>query len=235
MTLAADGAAIAVNYRKDADAANETVAAIESAGGRAKAYQASVDSFEQDEAMINAIVADFGHIDILVNNAGLASRGNSVADTDPAELERVLRTHAFGAHYLSKLVLPSMRAQARGDIIMISSVAARMLAGNGGPYNMAKAACEALAMTLYKEERRNNIHVNIVAPGLVETEMGVRLARATRGISDIRELDAVSPFGRVCQPQDVANAVHFLVSEQASYLTGQKIEVDGGGASASTY
>ena len=235
MTLAADGAAIAVNYRKDADAANETVAAIESAGGRAKAYQASVDSFEQDEAMINAIVGDFGHIDILVNNAGLASRGNSVADTDPAELERVLRTHAFGAHYLSKLVLPSMRAQARGDIIMISSVAARMLAGNGGPYNMAKAACEALAMTLYKEERRNNIHVNIVAPGLVETEMGVRLARATRGISDIRELDAVSPFGRVCQPQDVANAVHFLVSEQASYLTGQKIEVDGGGASASTY
>lgn len=235
MTLAADGAAIAVNYRKDADAANETVAAIESAGGRAKAYQASVDSFEQDEAMIAAIVGDFGHIDILVNNAGLASRGNSVADTDPAELERVLRTHAFGAHYLSKLVLPSMRAQARGDIIMISSVAARMLAGNGGPYNMAKAACEALAMTLYKEERRNNIHVNIVAPGLVETEMGVRLARATRGISDIRELDAVSPFGRVCQPQDVANAVHFLVSEQASYLTGQKIEVDGGGASASTY
>jgi NAD(P)-dependent dehydrogenase (short-subunit alcohol dehydrogenase family) len=185
--------------------------------------------------MVQAVLADFSYIDILINNAGIASRGNSVADTDPGELERVLRTHAFGPHYLSKLVLPSMRQQTRGDIIMISSVAARMLAGNGGPYNMGKAALEALAMTLYKEERRNNIHVNVVAPGLVETDMGVRLARATRGTTDIRELDATSPFGRVCQPQDVANVVLFLVSEQAAYLTGQKIEVDGGGASAAAY
>jgi NAD(P)-dependent dehydrogenase (short-subunit alcohol dehydrogenase family) len=235
LALANEGASVAINYRKDADAANEVAAAIEAAGGRAKTYAASVDSYEQDEAMVQAVLADFSYIDILINNAGIASRGNSVADTDPGELERVLRTHAFGPHYLSKLVLPSMRQQTRGDIIMISSVAARMLAGNGGPYNMGKAALEALAMTLYKEERRNNIHVNIVAPGLVETDMGVRLARATRGTTDIRELDATSPFGRVCQPQDVANVVLFLVSEQAAYLTGQKIEVDGGGASAAAY
>lgn len=235
MTLAAQGATIAVNYRKDLDAANATVAAIEAAGGRAKAYAASVDSFEQDEAMVQAILADLGHIDILVNNAGIASRGNSVADTDPAEMERVVRTHAFGPHYLSKLVLPSMRQQTRGDIIFISSVAARSLSGFGGPYNMGKAAMEALAMTLYKEERRNNIRVNIVAPGLVETDMGSRLARATRGTQDMRELDASSPFGRVCQPQDVANVVAYFVSEQASYLTGQKVEVDGGGNAGGAY
>jgi NAD(P)-dependent dehydrogenase (short-subunit alcohol dehydrogenase family) len=231
LTLAAQGATIAVNYRKDLDAANDTVAAIAAAGGKAKAYAASVDSFEQDEAMVAAVIADLGHIDILVNNAGIASRGNSVADTDPAEMERVVRTHAFGPHYLAKLVLPSMRAQPRGDIVFISSVAARMLSGNGGPYNMGKAAMEALAMTLYKEERRHNIHVNIVAPGLVETDMGARLARATRGTKDMRELDASSPFGRVCQPQDVADVVAYFVSERAAYLTGQKIEVDGGGAS----
>jgi len=230
LALAEDGADVAVNYRRDEEAAQETVAAIEKLGRKAKAYSASVDSWDEDEAMVQAALADFGHIDILVNNAGIASRGNSIADTDPAEMERVLRTHAFGSFYLSKLVLPSMRSQARGDIIMISSVAAKSLSGNGGPYNMGKAAIEALAQTLYKEERRNNIHVNIVAPGLVETEMGKRLARATRGTQDIRELDATSPFGRVCQPEDVADVVRYLVSEQASYLTGQRIQVDGGGA-----
>jgi 3-oxoacyl-[acyl-carrier protein] reductase len=228
--LAQDGATIAVNYRKDEEAAREAVAEIEKAGGKAKAYQASVDSFEEDQAMVEAIVQDFGHVDILVNNAGIASRGQTVADTDPAEMERVVRTHAFGPHYLSKLVLPSMREQPRGDIIMISSVAAKSLGPNGAPYNMGKAAMEALAITLFKEERKNGVHVNIVAPGLTETEMGFRLARATTGITDMRTLDATSPFGRVCQPGDIADVVRFLVSDQAGYVTGQRIQVDGGGA-----
>ncbi len=228
--LAQDGATIAVNYRKDEEAAREAVAEIEKAGGKAKAYQASVDSWDEDQAMVDAIVKDFGHVDILVNNAGIASRGQSVADTDPAEMERVVRTHAFGPHYLSKLVLPSMREQPRGDIIMISSVAAKSLGPNGAPYNMGKAAMEALAITLFKEERKNGVHVNIVAPGLTETEMGFRLARATTGITDMRTLDATSPFGRVCQPGDIADVVRFLVSDQAGYVTGQRIQVDGGGA-----
>jgi NAD(P)-dependent dehydrogenase (short-subunit alcohol dehydrogenase family) len=145
-------------------------------------------------------------------------------------MERVVRTHAFGPHYLSKLVLPSMREQPRGDIIMISSVAAKSLGPNGAPYNMGKAAMEALAITLFKEERKNGVHVNIVAPGLTETEMGFRLARATTGITDMRTLDATSPFGRVCQPGDIADVVRFLVSDQAGYVTGQRIQVDGGGA-----
>lgn len=229
LALAEDGATVAVNYRRDEDAARETVAAIEAAGGKAKAYHASVESWDEDQAMVEAIVADFGYVDILVNNAGIASRGNSVADTDPAEMERVVRTHAFGPHYLSKLVLPSMRTRPRGDIIMISSAATRGNAGNGAPYNMGKAAMEALALTLFKEERKNGIHVNIVAPGLVETEMGTRLARATAGVQDMRDLDATSPFGRVCQPEDIANVVRYMVSDGASYLTGQRIYVDGGG------
>lgn len=230
LTLARDGASVAVNYRRDLEAATGTVAAIAATGGRAKAYAASVDSLEQDQAMVEAVLADFGHIDILINNAGIASRGQSVADTDPAEMERVVRTHAFGPHYLCKLVVPSMRTRPRGDIIMISSVATNLMSGNGGPYNMGKAAMEALALTLSKEERHNNIHVNIVAPGLVETDMGVRLARATRGVGDIHELDASAPFGRVCQPQDVADVVSYFVSEQAAYLTGQRVGVDGGGS-----
>ena len=100
---------------------------------------------------------------------------------------------------------------------------------------MGKAALEALAFTLAKEERQHNVHVNIAAPGLVDTDMGVRLARAMRGDRslDIRTLDATSPFGRVCQPLDVARVVLWLCSEGAGYITGQRIECDGGGAISS--
>lgn len=228
--LAADGADVAVNYRRDDDAARETVAAIESLGRKAKAYSASVDDFEADKTMVESILADFGSIGILVNNAGIASRGQTVADTDPEELRRVVATHAFGAHYLSKLCIPSMREQERGDIVMITSGATKGLGANGAPYNMAKSAMEALAVGLSKEERKNGIHVNIVAPGLVETEMGSRLMRATRGVTDLRELDASMPFGHVCQPEEIADIVRFVVSDAARYVTGQRIYVDGGGA-----
>lgn len=230
LALASDGADIAVNYRKDLDSADATVAEIRALGRRAASFQASVGDWEQDVAMVASALSEFGHIDILINNAGVASRGQSVADTDPAEMERVVRTHAFAPHYLSKLVLPSMRAQARGDIIMISSAATHYFAGCGGPYNMGKAAMEALAYTLAKEERGNGIHVNIVAPGLVDTDMGKRLVKATQGVDDLRKLDGAMPFGHVCQPEEVADTVRFLVSDAARYVTGQRIYVDGGGA-----
>ena len=95
---------------------------------------------------------------------------------------------------------------------------------------MGKAAFEALAFTLAKEEQPNGIRVNVVAPGLVETEMGRRLVKGAAGIDDISTLDDMSPFGRVCQPDDVANVVRFLVSERAGYVSGQKINVHGAGS-----
>ena len=228
--LAADGADVAINYRRDDEAARDTVAAIEKLGRKARAYSASVDDFDADKAMVDQILADFGSIGILVNNAGIASRGQSVADTDPEEMRRVVSTHAFGAHYLSKLCIPSMREQKRGDIVMITSGATKGLGANGAPYNMAKSAMEALAIGLSKEERKNGIHVNIVAPGLVETEMGSRLVRATQGVTDMRQLDERMPFGHVCQPEEIADVVRFVVSDAARYVTGQRIYVDGGGA-----
>lgn len=230
--LAAHGASIAVNYRRDAAAAADTVAAISAAGGRANAYEASVDDAGACAAMVAAVVADFGFVDLLVCNAGIASRGLSVADTDPAELLRVVATHAFSAHHLSRLVLPTMRTRERGDIVMISSVATSTMMANGAPYNMGKAALEALAFGLAKEERPHGIHVNVVAPGLVETDMGVRLARAYTGrteMQDLRTMDAEAPFGRVCQPVDVANVVLWLCGPGAGYVTGQRIECNAGG------
>ena len=226
--LAEDGADIAINYRKNDEAAQETVTEIEKLGRRAIAYSASIDDGAACEQMVVQVLRDFGAVDILVNNAGIASRGQTVADTDPAEIERVWRTHAFGAWMLSKLVLPSMRTRPRGDIVMISSAAVVYMAANSAPYNMAKAALEALAWTLAKEERRNGIHVNVVAPGLVDTEMGRRLVKGAMGVDDIRSMDTNSPFGHVCSPEEVADAVRFVVSDRASYLTGQRIGVDGG-------
>jgi 3-oxoacyl-[acyl-carrier protein] reductase len=227
LALAADGADVAVNYRRDAESAREVVGNIEAMGRRAVAYPGSVDSLDDDRSMVQSVLADFGFVDILVNNAGIASRGQSVAKTEPAELERVLRTHAFGPHHLCQAVLPSMRERDRGDIIMISSVATLSMAAGGAPYNMGKAAQEALGSTLAKEELRHGIRVNIVAPGLVDTTMGQKLVKATAGLDDIHSLDSAMPFGRVCTPDDVANVVRWLVGPQNSYVTGQKINVDG--------
>ena len=230
--LASEGAAVGVNYRRDAEAAATTVDTIRSAGGAAVAIQASVDDPDACAAAVEAVVAEFGGLDILVCNAGIASRGNSVVDTDPAEMMRVVATHAFGPHHLARVAIPHIRQRPRGDIVMISSVAPQFNRANGAPYNMGKAAMESLAYTLANEERAHGIHVNVVAPGLVETDMGVRLARSFTGnreLQDLRSLDAVSPFGRTCQPIDVANAVLWLCSDSASYITGQRIVCNGGG------
>ncbi len=228
VALAGDGADVAITFRRDEESAIATVNAVRAIGQRAERYEASVDDWDQSERLVSGVLADFGHVDILVHSAGIASRGMTVADTDPAEIEKLWRVHAFAAFALSKLVLPSMRTQPRGDIIMISSAATLMWAGNSAPYNMGKAALEALAHTLAKEERKHGIHVNIVAPGLTDTEMGRRLAKATAGAQDIHDLDERSPFGHVCSPEEVADVVRFVVSDAAGYMTDQRIGVEGG-------
>ena len=232
LALAREGADVAVNYRSQAEEAETVVAEIKAMGRRAKAYGASVDDFAACEAMVEMAAHDFGGLSILVNNAGIASRGQSVADTDPVELERVMRVHAFAPHFMSKCAIPFLRNNDRADIVMISSVATLNHSANGAPYNMGKAACEALALTLAKEEQKNGIRVNIVAPSLTVSDMGARLAKAVAGVSDIHELDQRFPFGRVSVPEDVAAAVVWLVSPANAYASGQKINIDGGGMGA---
>jgi NAD(P)-dependent dehydrogenase (short-subunit alcohol dehydrogenase family) len=230
--LADDGFDVVVTYRSDAEAAAETVAAIEALGRQALAVPADVSVVADNERTVAETLAHFGRIDALVSNGGIASRGRAVIDTTPDELQRVMATHALGPHHLCSIAIPHLRAAAadgRADIVVISSVATLSHGANGAPYSMGKAALESLALTLAKEERANGIHVNIVAPGLVETEMGRRLVKGAAGIDDIRSLDAVMPFSRVCQPEDIANAVRFFLSDRASYVTGEKLNVYGGG------
>jgi NAD(P)-dependent dehydrogenase (short-subunit alcohol dehydrogenase family) len=228
LALAAEGCDVAVNYRRDDEAAAATVAAVEALGRRARAFRASVDQLAETEELAESVLGDFGTVDILVHSAGIASRGRKVTDTEPAELDKVMATHALAAHHLCRLFVPAMRTRPRGDIVFISSVATRLCSAGGAPYNMAKAALEALALTLAKEERSNGIHVNVVSPGLVATEMGRRLVKSM-GVEEIATLDAGSPFGRVCRPEDVAAAVRFLCSDAAGYITGNVLVVDGGG------
>jgi len=229
LALAGAGADIAVNYTRDEEAAGETVAAIRALGRNAKAYRASVADEEASAAMVAAIEADFGPLSILINNAGIASRGKAVADTDAAEVEKLLGVHAVGAHRLSRLCLPQLRRHDRSDIVVISSVATLHHAANGAPYTMAKAAGEALALTLAKEELTHGVRVNIVAPSLTVSDMGERLARAVTGQEDIHHLDAKFPFGRVPGPDDVAAAVLWFVSDANPYCSGQKLNIDGAG------
>ena len=229
LALAADGCTVGINFRRDAGSAAETVAAIEALGRRGAAYEASVDDPDAVDRLAAEVLADLGPVDLLVCNAGIASRGATVAETPLAEVDRLMRTHVYSAFQLCGALLPGMREKPRGDLVFISSVAARQVAPRSSPYTMAKVALEALALTLAKEERPHGIHANVVAPGLVDTEMGRRLVRGMMGVDDISTLDSTSPYGRVCRPEDIADVVRFLVSPAAGYVTGQVVTVDGGG------
>lgn len=226
--LALSGASVVLTYRRDRESAEALVEKLAGEGATALAVESHVDDPASSERVVATAVEQFGGLDVLVNNAGVASRGNAVADTTLDELSWVLQVHAIGPHQLVRAALPHLRRADRSDVVFVSSIAASTWGANGAPYAMGKAAVEALAHTLAKEERGNGVHVNIVAPGLTDTEMGRRLARATRDVDDIRELDDRSPFGRVCAPEDIARVVRFLVGPEGAYVNDQRIVVDGG-------
>jgi 3-oxoacyl-[acyl-carrier protein] reductase len=226
--LALAGAAVVLTYRRDADAAQALVETLAGEGATALAVEAHVDDPASSERAVATAVERFGGLDVLVSNAGVASRGNAVADTTVDELSWVLAVHAVGPHQLVRAALPHLRRAERSDVVFVSSIAASTWGANGAPYAMGKAAVEALAHTLAREERGHGVHVNIVAPGLTDTDMGRRLARATRSVDDIHELAEDSPFGRVCAPEDVARVVRFLVGPEGAYVNDQRIVIDGG-------
>jgi len=229
--LAADGADIAINYHSNADAAREVAEEVRALGRRAEIFQADIAEEADCRRLAEETLAAFGKVDILVNNAGIGATAMGrphVADAEPEAFERLMAAHAYGPFYLAQSLVPQMRDLPRGDVIMISSVAAQGFGATGGTYSAAKAAMEALAHTLAKEEREHNIHVNIVAPGLVETDMGLALVKFTRGVQDMRELDATQPFGRVGQPADIAAAVAFFCGPRGAYITNQRLTVSGG-------
>ena len=169
---------------------------------------------------------------MLVNNAGIGSSGidrPTITEATFDQYELLLGANLWGPIYMSKALVPHMRSAERSDIVMISSVATDTYSERMGLYSIGKAGMEALAYTLAKEERSHGMRVNVVAPGLVDTDMGRKLITLLPGSDDMRERDVAAPFGYVCTPEDIASAVYFLVSENGRYLTNQRIAVNGGG------
>jgi 3-oxoacyl-[acyl-carrier protein] reductase len=221
LRLAKDGATVAVAARNP-EKLNELVHEITSAGGKAAAFALDVADEDQVKATVKAIIAQFGKIDILVNNAGI-TRDQLVMRMKRADWDSVLQTNLTSAYLCIQAVIGSMLKQRWGRIINITSIFGQMGQAGQANYAASKAGLIGLTMAIAREVASRNITCNAVAPGFIETAM-------TAALSDEFKQAAVKqiPLGRVGSPDDAANAVAFLASDDASYITGHVLNVNGG-------
>ncbi|MGE7950225.1 3-oxoacyl-[acyl-carrier-protein] reductase [Lysinibacillus xylanilyticus] len=222
LKLANEGAKVVVNYSGSQAKAEEVVAMIQENGGEAIAVQGSVSKTEEVTALMDAAVKTFGSLDILVNNAGI-TRDNLLMRMKEDEWDDVLDTNLKGVFLCTKAVTRQMMKQRAGRIINISSIVG--VAGNAGQANYvaAKAGVIGLTKTTAKELASRNILVNAIAPGFIETEMTDQLP------DDIKQgMLTQIPLAKLGQPEDIAKAVVFLASDDANYMTGQTLHIDGG-------
>lgn len=233
--LAAAGARVAVTYMRSPEAAAQVVGDIESAGGQAMSVYASAADEQSWSEAVTAISQRFGTVDLLVSNAGIASRGHSIADTDPGEYLHLLGVHTLGPLALIRRLLPGMRTKQRADIVVISSSIVDLCPPNTAPYAMAKAAMEAACRVLAREEQAHGIRVNVISPGLIDTDMGAKLVNATSPGGTMAATEEHSPFGRVCKPADIGRLVVFLTGLGGEYISGQRVIIDGGGVAPALY
>jgi 3-oxoacyl-[acyl-carrier protein] reductase len=216
------GAKVVVNYQKNAAAADEVVAAIKAQGGEATAMAADVSKFDQAQTLVKGAIETYGRLDILVNNAG-TTRDNLIALMKEDDWDVVLATNLKSVWNTCKAASRPMMKQRYGRVVNITSVSG--LAGQGGQsnYSASKAGVIGLTKALAKELGGRNIAVNAVAPGFVPTDL---TAIVPGELQDM--MLKLTPLGRFGTGEDIANAVAFLASDDASYITGQTLSVDGG-------
>lgn len=222
LKLAENGADVAINYAGNTAAAEEVKAAIEKMGRKAMLVQGSVADTDGVQSLVNQVVKELGGLDILINNAGI-TRDGLLMRMKEADWDAVLETNLKGVFNCSKAVMRTMMKQKSGRIVNMASVVGEM--GNAGQANYAAAKAGVIGFTksLAKEVASRGITVNAVAPGFIATDM-------TKVLTDDQKAEMARsiPLGRAGQPEDVANAVLFLVSDEAAYITGQVLNVDGG-------
>ena len=220
--LAAQGASVVINYNGSADKAEEVKAEIESAGGKAMVMQCNVADFAACEQFIKEIVDTFGRIDLLVNNAGITRDGLMMRMSEE-DFADVIDTNLKGTFHCIRFASRQMMKQRSGRIINMSSVVG--VAGNAGQvnYSASKAGVIGMTKSAAKELASRGITVNAIAPGFIETDM-------TNALSDkVKEATlAQIPLARLGQGEDIAAAAAFLASDEAAYITGQVLHVDGG-------
>ena len=222
LTLAEAGADVAVIYAGNTAAAEETVRLIEEKGRKGLAIQCDVADEAAVTAMVKDVKKELGRIDILVNNAGI-TRDGLLTIMKEDDWQAVLDTNLTGAFHCTKAVTRLMMKQRSGSIINITSVVGET--GNAGQANYAAAKAGLIGFTksVAKELASRNIRCNAIAPGCIETDM-----TAVLGEDTVDAMIKTIPMGRVAQPEEVAKAVLFLASDDASYITGQTLNVDGG-------
>ena len=221
--LARDGAKIAVNYKGNADAAEETKRAVESAGSSAALVQGDVSvEADADRVVKDAVSFGGGKLDILVNNAG-TTRDDLLVRMTPEQWDAVMDLNLRGAFLVTRAAMRPMMKARFGRIVNVSSVAG--VAGNAGQanYASAKAGLIGFTKTVAREMASRNITCNAVAPGFVPTDLTNALLKQMEQ-TILKQI----PLGRFGSVDDVANAIAFLVSEEASYITGQVLQIDGG-------
>jgi NAD(P)-dependent dehydrogenase (short-subunit alcohol dehydrogenase family) len=209
--------------------AQETCRLIEQAGGVAQASVTDVSSYSSCKAMAGTAMDNWGRIDVLVANAGV-QHGGSLLESDEDDWERILGVNLKGVAYSCKAVLPAMMSQKSGSIVINSSINALLGSAGMAIYDMSKAGVLALVRTLAVEHASDGIRVNGVCPGNTITDFHInRMAEKGIGVEQIREMTkGYGLLGRAAEPSEIASAIYFLASGEASFITGQALCVDGG-------
>ena len=226
LELARRGAAVSVNYARSSQAAEEVVAQIQAEGGKASAFQADVSDFQQSQALVKAALNVFGGLDILVNNAGI-TRDTLIMMMGEKDWDDVILTNLKGTFNCSKAAVRHMMRKRYGRIVNITSVSGQI--GNAGQtnYSASKAGQIGFTKALAREVAARNITVNAIAAGYIDTEIWSTVPESAR-----EAMVTMIPLGRRGTPEEIARAAAFLASDDAAYITGHVLAVDGGMAMA---
>ncbi len=222
LSLAAEGAVVAVNYRGSADDAEAVVAEIKASGGEARAYQADISDLTAVKSMIQSVVSDLGGLNILVNNAGLAIR-NRFVDTTPDEWRAQIDANLYGALNLCHAAIPHLEAGGAGRIVAVVGDSSRVGEAGLSMVGASRAAVVALMKSLARELGRSGITANTVSLGMVETAHDPEWLAANR-----EKLIKFYPTRRLGQPGDIAPMITLLASPHGGWITGQVISISGG-------